>query len=52
MARRQYDHLVMSLYRSLGASGSDSTLLHVRSPRCKLPQSQQSPKLNHMPTIY
>ncbi len=44
MARRQYDHFVVSLYRSLGAPGSNSTLLHVRSPCSKLPQSRQSPK--------
>ena len=34
MARRQCGYLVVSLYCSLGAPGSDSTLLHVRGPRC------------------
>ena len=46
MAHRQYYYLVVSLYRSFGAPGNDSPLLHVRSPRCKFPQFRQSAQID------
>lgn len=45
MARRQYNYLEMSSYRSLGTLGSDSALLHVRCPCCKSYWSQRSAQI-------